>query len=125
MLFPGISQIQSALLGVAFGVIVGGASLGVLVHKLDNAKYDRYVAAQATAHSAALVHEAKAAADFGKKIDAANAKASDLMSQLATERAKKQTVLVQTLHDEGKKDATLAHCLGYKLPSSVMRQLAH
>lgn len=125
MLFPGISQIQSALLGMAAGALLAGASAGVLVHKLDNGRYEALVALQATAHSKAMADEAKAKMAFDATLTTANGKAAALQTQLDAERAKKQTVLTKVLHDEGKKDATLAACFGHKLPTDVLSNLAH
>lgn len=123
MLFPGISQIQSALIGMAAGALLAGVGGAVLTHKIDNGRYEALVASQASANAKAVVEGAKAAAEFDEKLRVADAQAEAAQKQLDAERAKKQTVLVQTLHDEGKKDATLAHCLSYKLPASVLKDL--
>lgn len=124
-LFPGISQIQTALIGMAAGALLAGVGVGVLEYKIEHARYDRLVASQATAHSQALIHEAAAQTAFNTRLTAAQDATAAVAKQLDAERAKKQTVLVQTLHDEGKKDATLAHCLSYKLPAGVLSNLAH
>lgn len=125
MLFPGISQIQSALIGMAAGALLAGVGAGILVHKIDNGRYEALVASQATAHSKALTDEAKAATAFSARLTAANGKAAALQTQLDAERAKKQTVLTKVLHDEGKKDATLAACFSRQLPADVLRNFAH
>lgn len=124
MLFPGISQIQSALIGMAAGAILAGIGAGVLVHKIDNGRYEALVAAQATASAKALRDEAKANTAFDAKLKAANDKAAALEKDLDAARAKHNTVLIQTIHDEGKKEATLAHCFGYQLPADVLHDLA-
>ena len=71
-LFPGISQIQSALLGVAFGALVTAVGTAALTHKLDAAKYERLVAAQATANARAV----NKALVQQRTIDARNASAA-------------------------------------------------
>lgn len=124
-LFPGVSQIQSALLGFAAGALLLGIGSAVLQHKIDNGRYEALVASQATAHSKALTDEAKAATAFSARLTAANVRAAGVQKELDESRLQKQTVLVQTLHDEGKKDATLAHCLSRQLPADVLRNLAH
>lgn len=124
-LFPGISQIQSALLGMAVGAILAGIGGAVLTHKIDNARYDRLVAAQATAHSQALTHEAAAQTAFNTRLAAANGRAADLQHQLDLERQKHAGALRDAITSEGNKDAPLKQCLSRKLPADILRQLAH